>query len=333
MIIDTFLFFQELDLLEIRLEYLYPIVDKFIIVEAGQSFKGKSKNYNFEKNIKRYSKYLDKIYYHKISDKYAEIRNLFLYLKNSKQKQLNKIYSFIESHKHYDKNDLSHILDTYHRECLHIALEANCKDKDIIILSDLDEIPEYDTIKEIKYKNNVQEPIVLIQKEFQFYFNNFCNNLWNGSTIARYKYIKNESINKLRLDSNKFKSIKNAGYHFTSLGNLSFIKNKIENYAHQEFNNNFVKNKIEKNILHGKDIFFRFGRSNNIFIKENKDEFIDKKLYKILYKYKSYFLKGIKSSYVYNIKYKIYQLIFYLFRAFINPRKVFLKFYYLFNKK
>ena len=42
MIIDSFLF-QELDLLEIRLEYLYPLVDKFIIVEARQTFKGSLK--------------------------------------------------------------------------------------------------------------------------------------------------------------------------------------------------------------------------------------------------------------------------------------------------
>ena len=47
MIIDSFLFFQELDLLEIRLKYLYPIVDKFIIIEARQSFKGKAKDYIF----------------------------------------------------------------------------------------------------------------------------------------------------------------------------------------------------------------------------------------------------------------------------------------------
>ena len=40
MIVDSFLFFQELDLLEIRLEYLYPFVDKFIIVEGSIDFNG-----------------------------------------------------------------------------------------------------------------------------------------------------------------------------------------------------------------------------------------------------------------------------------------------------
>ena len=52
MIIDTFLFFQEIDLLEIRLEYLYPIVDKFIIIEARQTFKGNAKDYIFEQHLK-----------------------------------------------------------------------------------------------------------------------------------------------------------------------------------------------------------------------------------------------------------------------------------------
>ena len=55
MLIDSFLFFQELDLLEIRLEYLYPYVDKFLIVESCQTFKGEHKEYNFEKNKKRFN--------------------------------------------------------------------------------------------------------------------------------------------------------------------------------------------------------------------------------------------------------------------------------------
>ena len=331
MIIDSFLFFQELDLLEIRLEYLYEIVDKFIIVEAGQSFKGNSKDYNFENNIKRYSKYLDKIYYYKIPDKHTEIRELLNYIKNSKNKELNKIYDFIKSHNHYDKNNLSHILDTYHRECIHIALEANCKIKDTVIISDLDEIPKFNVVNNLRYKSLIK-PVVLIQKEFQFYFNNYSNNFWNGSIIAPYKYIKNKSLNKMRLDSKKFKCIEKAGYHFTSLGNLNCIKNKIENYAHQEYNNSFVKNKIEKNILHGKDIFFRFGRKDNICIKNNKNNFIDAKLFEILSKYKSYFLKNSVSSKVYDIKYIIYQIIFNLYRVFINPQKVYLKFYKFLNK-
>ena len=66
MLVDSFIFFKEVDLLEIRLEYLYPIVDKFLIVEARQSFKGSLKEYIFEKNIDRYARFMDKINYYKI---------------------------------------------------------------------------------------------------------------------------------------------------------------------------------------------------------------------------------------------------------------------------
>ena len=50
MIIDCFLFFRELRLLEIRLEYLYDLVDKFIIVESIESFTGEYKGFIFEEN-------------------------------------------------------------------------------------------------------------------------------------------------------------------------------------------------------------------------------------------------------------------------------------------
>ena len=84
MIIDSFLFFQELDLLEIRLEYLYPLVDHFIIIEARQSFKGNAKDYIFEKNINRYEKYLDKIIYHKVEDTHFSYNGLIDFLEESK---------------------------------------------------------------------------------------------------------------------------------------------------------------------------------------------------------------------------------------------------------
>ena len=67
MIIDSFLFFQELDLLEIRLEYLYPIIDKFVIVEARQSFKGNTKDYIFEKNINRYENTVNGFFQNKLA--------------------------------------------------------------------------------------------------------------------------------------------------------------------------------------------------------------------------------------------------------------------------
>ena len=95
MIVDSFLFFQELDLLEIRLRYLYPFVDKFIIVESCQSFTGRRKEFNFEKNIKRYDKYLKKIIYFKITDFHKSVFDFYKYLakKNKRKKFAMLIYN------------------------------------------------------------------------------------------------------------------------------------------------------------------------------------------------------------------------------------------------
>ena len=63
MLIDCFIFFNEYDILEGRLEYLYDVVDYFVIVEMDVSFNGNPKPMNFSNNIHRYRKYADKILY------------------------------------------------------------------------------------------------------------------------------------------------------------------------------------------------------------------------------------------------------------------------------
>ena len=69
-VIDSFLFFQELDLLEIRLRYLDPFVDIFVIFEANQTFSGASKNFNYEVNQNRFKKYKNKILYYKFDHQF-----------------------------------------------------------------------------------------------------------------------------------------------------------------------------------------------------------------------------------------------------------------------
>ena len=61
MVYDCFIFFDEFDLLEIRLTLLDDVVDYFVIVESNFTFSGKKKNYNFKVAEKRFSKWLNKI--------------------------------------------------------------------------------------------------------------------------------------------------------------------------------------------------------------------------------------------------------------------------------
>ena len=62
-IFDVFIFNNELDLLEIRLEYMYPVIDYFIITEADKYFNGQKKSFFLDENWDRFKKYKDKIIY------------------------------------------------------------------------------------------------------------------------------------------------------------------------------------------------------------------------------------------------------------------------------
>ncbi|MBQ2282203.1 MAG: N-acetylglucosaminyltransferase, partial [Kiritimatiellae bacterium] len=63
MIYDCFSFFNELDILELRLETLAPVVDYFVIVEADKTHAGAAKPLVFEQNKELFAKYLPKIIY------------------------------------------------------------------------------------------------------------------------------------------------------------------------------------------------------------------------------------------------------------------------------
>ena len=330
MIIDSFLFFQELDLLEIRLEYLYPLVDQFLIIEAKQSFKGTSKQFIFEQNLKRYNKYLDKIIYHKIQDDHFSYKGLIEFLEKSNSKANQTICKFIQGHNYYDKDNLAWVLECYQRECIHTVLKKKCKDQDIILLSDLDEIPSFQTIKKLK-KVMPNYPTVFVQHEFQYFLNNYSKSKWYGTIASPYKLIKNISLNELRRDSFKLAANYNSGYHFTSIGDKKSIINKIESWSHQEFNNDIIKNNLEENIKNGKDIFYRLKPNKNRLINIEKSELIDERMAKILVKFDKLIIKDFKNNIFYNIKYFYNQILFISQRIINNPKK-FLKKIFLFFK-
>jgi beta-1,4-mannosyl-glycoprotein beta-1,4-N-acetylglucosaminyltransferase len=267
-IIDSFLFFQELDLLEIRLNYLDKYIDKFLIVEACQTFSGNPKKFLFEENTKRFAKFLHKIEYHKINDFHHDYASVQKYLSNSRTLTQKKILQFLNQHNHYSKNHHNWVLESYHRDCIHIALKKIADDDDIVFFSDLDEIPSKLVFSQ-KYINLIKKNLrVCKQREFRYFLNYYKDSQWLGSIAGRYKNIKNQSLNMLRLDSKKDRKIihkdviPNGGYHFTSCGDISLIKEKIKSWGHQEFNNPIVHKNIEKNIMSGQDIFQREAGTN-----------------------------------------------------------------------
>lgn len=261
-LIDAFLFFQELDLLEIRLNYLYDYVDRFVILEATQTFSGNSKRLVFKDNINRFEKFLDKITYYAIEENHQGFESVQECLENQRSEISATVLRIMNGHCHYNKKKLHWVLDSYHREMLHAPLGDVASNEDLVMFSDLDEIPSHSAIKQIR-EFKLDEPTALKQKEFKYFANFYCNSDWIGGIVAPYSLIRDHSFNELRMDSKSRRQvvaktiIENGGYHFTSCGGVELLKLKIQSWGHQEFNTKYIRENLYKNVMTGKDIFGR----------------------------------------------------------------------------
>jgi len=226
-IYDCFLFFNELDLLEIRLNVLSEVVDKFVLVEADRTFTNKSKPFYFEKNKDRYKYFLDKIIHIKINE-YPDTGDAW-------------------DMENFQRNQIEHGI-------------AQCFPDDIILISDLDEIPNPEIIMEYKEKGC---GICKLRQIHFAYFLNYqrCDKYWYPAKIARHKDITTSDYTPQNVRSRSLKTkrtIKNGGWHFSFLGGMENIKYKIQSFSHQEWNNShYVNNQIDKKIRMGLDIFDR----------------------------------------------------------------------------
>lgn len=227
---DCFLFFNELDLLEIRLNILSETVDRFVLVEADRTFSNNPKPFYFEENRQRYKHFLERIIHIKIQQ-YPEIKTAWE-------------------------------MESYQRNQIALGIEQ-CLPNDIILISDLDEIPNDKAVK--NYIKSEKGICALEQLHFDYYLNyQRCgkNDYWYNAKILRYRDIVNNTLppatpQDIRKNKGN-KSIKEGGWHFSFLGGIQNIKYKIQSFSHQEWNNEkYLNDTIEYKIKMGIDLFDR----------------------------------------------------------------------------
>jgi len=254
MIIDCFMFFNEYDILEGRLKYLYDTVDYFVIVESDITHSGQKKPLNYANNIDRYRKYSKKILYFPLSIDASQ------YNWNIKS-QRTESFSPQWAVENAQRNHIAQAIKLF-------------KNDDIVIISDVDEIPNIQAInKSIRQLNYITDPVMevsLIQEMFYYNFNQKQVNPWNGSVISKVKNVINRGPQWFRSNRNKFISIEHGGWHLSYWGDVEHIKTKLNSFAHQEYNTeqyNSIEN-IQSAIDQGKDLF---GRNYNQFVKFDKN--------------------------------------------------------------
>ena len=259
-IYDTFIFFNELDLLEIRLNILDDYVNYFVLVESNKTFTGIDKPLYYNDNKSRFDKFKDKIIHIIVDD----MPNSFEELRIRDTNELtNLIYHDCLTTPNVPKNEIQWLREFYQKEFIKKGL-LNSKEDDFIFISDLDEI--WNPTVDINYNNN--DIYRLNQKVYSYYLNNSSNESWFGTIATKYKNIKNYSINHIRTPNrNNYINIMNAGWHFTFQGGESMIKQKIESYGHQEYNREDIKSDIKNKIKNNIDVF---GRTFSLLI-DNSD--------------------------------------------------------------
>ena len=249
MLIDSFIFFNEKELVELRIRYLDEIVDAFVIVEANITHQGKKKDWNFPKLLKGSLKeFSSKIHYHQI---------------NIDPNKIKSEESFIIDN---IKGDDAWRNENFQRNYIKEACK-NFSNKDILIISDVDEIPSKEKLKFIESCDfKIIAPVVF--EQYLFHLN--CNFLklesWLGSIVTTIQLCNDYSPNQHRRDRNKISHFNNAGWSFSSFGSPEKVKEKLESIAHREFNNDKFKD-IEHIIncqKTGTDLFYRNVKSRKI---------------------------------------------------------------------
>jgi beta-1,4-mannosyl-glycoprotein beta-1,4-N-acetylglucosaminyltransferase len=242
-VIDCFTFFNELDLLEFRLRLLDESVDLFVIAESDLTHSGNPKPYHFRENEKRFEKWKNRIRYLPVH-------------------QTTDGLDFETDGTSYNPAGASWKLENEQRNAL-AEISELVGDNDLVLLGDLDEIPDPDIFKRI---SAIEQPVVLSML-FHYYYMN-CQNTgkerwWNGTIAVKGEQFRRMKPQHLRDQRNDLPAVKKGGWHFSYLGGTERIKLKIRSFAHTEFNKDEYTSdmNILTAITKGEDIFKRPGVS------------------------------------------------------------------------
>jgi beta-1,4-mannosyl-glycoprotein beta-1,4-N-acetylglucosaminyltransferase len=199
-LIDAFLFLNELDLLEIRLNELNSVVDHFVIVES-LAMHGSAKTRDaclannwdvarpFEKKIK------------------------YVLLDELEPSYTNALSGWMR--------------ENFHRNALMAPVMELARPEDVVMVSDCDEIPRASALRRVS-------GIHFLNLDFFYYSVNRYVGPWARSTIgtlADYQRAGGFQAPRGRLDmppTVNYPTIENAGWHFSYFGSLAGIRSKVE---------------------------------------------------------------------------------------------------------
>lgn len=240
-VVNCFLFYNELDLLKFRLKELTEVVDYFILVESKYTHSGDEKPLYYNDNKHLFTEYNHKII-HIIHDHNAS-------------KECGNAWANEHEQRFYSKYGIE---------------QLNLNDDDIVILSDLDEITDSNTLNEYK-KTGLSNEIYCFEQDTYYYnIHNKLQQKWYQSKMMNYKVYLTRSetiqaVNELIRPPNCLyqttgcRIVERGGWHLSYFGGVEKIKNKIKHFAHQELSGFADRDDtfFDDVIKHNRDLFYR----------------------------------------------------------------------------
>jgi beta-1,4-mannosyl-glycoprotein beta-1,4-N-acetylglucosaminyltransferase len=202
MVFDCFPFFDELDVLEIRLHEMAPLVDKFVIIEAGETYGGDPKPFNLEPHL---------------SDRFKDFPILYVKLDKLEPKCIERV--------------TGRLREAYQRNLLMPTLAKLARPDDVIIFSDCDEIPRMTAVRDALPR--LQDGILRL-KQRSFYYNvntlvDYGNDFASRARVGLWRDVKEcRSMYAFRMYLKDLcPAIENGGWHFSYFGDIAKIKRKV----------------------------------------------------------------------------------------------------------
>lgn len=198
-VVDCFMFYNELDILELRLKTLWNVVDIFVLVESPKTHKGNDKPLYFKENLSRFKPYMDKI------------RHIIAPVLEGSKVGI------------WDQ-------EKYQRDHILSGLRTISEDS-VVMISDVDEIPDPKLVPHLT--SGVTFGLHMFMFEYSFDYM-FTGEPWIGTVITTCGECKVKGPNFFRDNRWRFPVIKGAGWHCSSFGDAKHVWTKIQNYAHAD---------------------------------------------------------------------------------------------------
>ena len=232
MIIDLILFNDELDLLELRLEHLQDVVDRFVIIEATKTFSGRIKPLHFQTNAARFDRWMPKITVVVVDDM--------------------PLGQDPWTREHWQRNAAMRALGGY-------------ADGDWVLLSDVDEWPQPALAASLAGQAK-HEAFVLELRSYYYFLNCRCvtEPWWRGLKMTTLGFMRRaggpQALRDKLWTDQSLRPVPDAGWHFSYLGGVEAVARKLADFSHhREYDNAQFNNPahIADCLACAKDLFGR----------------------------------------------------------------------------